>query len=113
MEALARRPMGFLRSAWPWRSVAYLVSGVAARRVTVAVFIAARSSAGAVLAIVLVGLLAFPALLLAGVDVARLERWRLRLVDRDPLPDPHRPPGRAGGGLRPGSGAAAGTGDVA
>src|SRR5688572_16691574 len=28
MQAIAQRPWGFLRSAWPWRSLAYLVTGV-------------------------------------------------------------------------------------
>ncbi|MDF2711135.1 MAG: hypothetical protein K0R62_6787, partial [Nonomuraea muscovyensis] len=29
LEALNQRPIPFLRSAWPWRSVAYLLAGTA------------------------------------------------------------------------------------
>jgi signal transduction histidine kinase len=90
MEALAQRPMWFLRSAWPWRSLVYLISGVALGGVTVTVF-TLLAIGGAVLAIGLVGLLAFPAMMLASIYVARFERWRLRLVDPNPAPDPHRP----------------------
>jgi signal transduction histidine kinase len=89
-QALARRPTWFLRSAWPWRSLAYLISGVILGTVTGAVFLF-LAIGGAVFAIVLVGLLAFPAMVLLSIYVARFERWRLRLVDPDPAPDPHRP----------------------
>jgi signal transduction histidine kinase len=46
--------------------------------------------------VVLVGVGGFVATVLSGIAVARLERWRLRLVDDDALPDPHRPPPRRG-----------------
>jgi signal transduction histidine kinase len=91
MAAIARRPWAFLRSAWPWRSLAYLVSGVAlgAATVTLYTFLAVG---GVALAIVLVGLLAFPAMMLASIYVARFERWRLRLVEPGATAaDPHRP----------------------
>ena len=34
LQALARKPTWFLRSAWPWRSLGYLVSGVLLGAVT-------------------------------------------------------------------------------
>ncbi|MEV7186959.1 histidine kinase [Kitasatospora sp. NPDC093102] len=78
LEALARRPSAFLGSAWPWRSLGFLLSG-------------------AVVGATAVGLSALPVLLwdglgpgvvavvlaplaLAGWAAARYERWRLRLV---------------------------------
>lgn len=94
-QALAQRPLRFLTSGWPWRSLAYLVSGVLAGGLvgTVVLMIAA---AGLVLIFVLVGVLAILALLLSGIYVARFERWRLRLVDLDPAPDPHQRPAAPG-----------------
>jgi signal transduction histidine kinase len=93
MAAIARRPLAFLRSAWPWRSLAYLVSGVALGAATVTLF-TMLVIGGVVLAIVLVGLLAFPLMMLASIYVARFERWRLRLVEPGVdrvAADPHRP----------------------
>jgi len=79
-----QRPLRFLRSSWPWRSAAYLLTGVV---VGVAM----------TLFTITVGLLVLPlTLVLGGVLVARVERWRLRLVDLDPLTDPHATPVRAG-----------------
>jgi signal transduction histidine kinase len=75
--------------------VAYLISGVFLGAATAAILIA-LVIAGTLGALVLVGLVAFLGVALSGVAVGRLERWRLRLVDRDPLPDPHRPPIRTG-----------------
>jgi signal transduction histidine kinase len=94
-QAVSERPWGFLASSWPWRSVAYLISGVFLGAATAAILIA-LVIAGTLGALVLVGLVAFLGVALSGVAVGRLERWRLRLVDRDPLPDPHRPPSRTG-----------------
>jgi signal transduction histidine kinase len=94
-QAISERPFGFIASSWPWRSVAYLASGVILGATTAVVLIG-LVVAGTLLALALVGLVAFLAVALSGVAVGRLERWRLRLVDRDPLPDPHRPPVRTG-----------------
>jgi signal transduction histidine kinase len=90
-QALAQRPLRFLTSAWPWRSLLYLVSGVALGAATFGVF-AALAAAGIVLLVVLVGAVLLVALALSGIAVARFERWRLRLVDLDPAPNPHHPP---------------------
>ncbi|MEO3753694.1 sensor domain-containing protein [Streptomyces sp. B6B3] len=94
-QALAQRPLRFLTSAWPWRALAYLVSGVAfgATALTVLLVLAV---AGLVSLIVVVGAVILLAVALSGILVSRIERWRLRLVDLDPAPDPHRRPERPG-----------------
>ncbi|WP_344476689.1 sensor histidine kinase [Nonomuraea monospora] len=89
LEALTRRPLPFLASAWPWRGAAYLaasaVPGVAAG-LTVA------AAAGGTLVNPALGVVAgLAALALAAVLVAPFERLRLRLVDAAPVP---RPPDR-------------------
>ncbi|MEV4414285.1 sensor domain-containing protein [Catellatospora sp. NPDC049609] len=94
-QALAQRPLRFLTSAWPWRSLAYLVSGVLLGGFVGAVVLT-LAAAGLILLIVLVGVLVILALLLSGIYVARFERWRLRLVDLDPAPDPHHAPHQPG-----------------
>ncbi|MEV0718834.1 sensor domain-containing protein [Asanoa sp. NPDC050611] len=94
-QAVSERPLGFLASSWPWRSVAYLFSGVLLGAATAGTLIGLLL-AGALLALAVVGLVAFLAVALSGIAVGRFERWRLRLVDHDPLPDPHRRPDRRG-----------------
>ncbi|WP_327696922.1 sensor histidine kinase [Streptomyces sp. NBC_00459] len=89
---------GFLLSWWPWRSVAYLVSGAVTGSL-VLVLVVLLAVAGGTLALVLVGLPLLVALALTGLPVARVERFRLRLVDPEPVPDPHREP--VVPGLRP------------
>ncbi|MEU0945946.1 sensor domain-containing protein [Streptomyces canus] len=86
---------GFLVSAWPWRSVGYLLSGAAAGMVALAGVVTLAVVGGALTA-VLVGLPLLVMLALSGVVVARVERQRLRLVDADPVPDPHRAPAATG-----------------
>ncbi|MEI5519652.1 sensor domain-containing protein [Streptomyces brasiliscabiei] len=90
-QALGQSPLKVLASSWPWRSLAYLVSGVAAGAVVTAVLVLALA-AGLVGLPVLVGAVILLGVALSGVVVTRFERWRLRLVDLDPVPDPHRPP---------------------
>jgi signal transduction histidine kinase len=92
-QAISERPLGFLASSWPWRSVAYLVSGVLLGAATLATLFVMAIGGVATLVLV-VGLLPFLGIALSGIVVGRFERWRTRLVDRDPLPNPHRPPGR-------------------
>lgn len=94
-QALGQNPLKVLGSGWPWRSLAYLLSGVAFGAVTSVVLVAALV-AGIVSLVVLVGALILLGVALSGVAVARFERWRLRLVDLDPVPDPHRAPEHAG-----------------
>ncbi|MCT9074948.1 sensor histidine kinase [Streptomyces fulvoviolaceus] len=86
---------GFLLSAWPWRSVGYLLTGVVCG-VLALVGIVTLAAVGGALAIVLVGLPLLVVLALAGLPVARVERRRLRLVDLDPAPDPQRLPAAEG-----------------
>ncbi|MBM9621406.1 sensor histidine kinase [Streptomyces zhihengii] len=86
LRALTRRD--FLLSAWPWRAAGYLassaVTGVLA--LTGLLVLAGFS-------LLLVGL---PLLVLAGTGLAAVERRRLRLVDPEPAPGPHRTPGEPG-----------------
>ncbi|MFB6981480.1 sensor histidine kinase [Streptomyces scopuliridis] len=88
-QALARPD--FLRSPWPWRAAAYLLSGVPAGIAVLVVAVAVIAVGGA-LSLVLIGLPLLALGALGGLPVARLERLRTRLVDERPATDPHRPP---------------------
>lgn len=94
---MARRPLSFLTSSWPWRSLAYLGGGVVVGAAAVLV-LALGLAAGLALLVVLIGVAPLVGTVFAATLVARVERRRLRLVDTDPLPDPHRTPD--GPGLR-------------
>ncbi|TDC72182.1 sensor histidine kinase [Streptomyces hainanensis] len=94
-QALAQRPLGFLASPWPWRAFGYLLSGAVFGALT-SVVLLVTALAGVAGLLVLVGVVPLLGVALSGVLVARIERWRLRLVDLDPAPDPHRQPQRAG-----------------
>ncbi|MFC4585053.1 histidine kinase [Sphaerisporangium corydalis] len=80
LEAVTRPPAAFLRSSWPWRSLAYLLSSVPLAALASGVVYAAVefgvaiACAAAVLAVVVLG----PVL-------AWFERVRLRLVDLAPV----------------------------
>ncbi|MYT07107.1 MULTISPECIES: sensor domain-containing protein, partial [Streptomyces] len=82
---------GFLLSAWPWRSVCYLLTG-AVTGVLALVGLVTLAAVGGALAVVLVGLPLLVVLAVSGLPVAWVERRRLGLVDLDPAPDPHQPP---------------------
>ncbi|MEU6177750.1 sensor histidine kinase [Streptomyces coeruleorubidus] len=86
---------GYLLRAWPWRSAGYLLTGAVTGAV-VLVGIVVSVVAGGVLALALVGLPLLLGTVLAGIPVAALERFRLRLVDAEPAPDPHDAPGEPG-----------------
>lgn len=88
-QAMARP--GYALSSWPWRSAGYLFTGAVSGAV-VLVCVVVSAVAGGVLAIVLVGLPLLLGTALAGLPVARLERWRLRLVHDGRTTDPHLPP---------------------
>jgi signal transduction histidine kinase len=90
-QAMAQHPWGFLSSAWPWRALLYLLTGVLLGAVTAAV-LAAAVTAGVFALAIGVGAVLLLAIAVSGVAVARLERWRLRLVDTDRTADPHRAP---------------------
>lgn len=95
-QALSARR--YLLSAWPWRATAYLVTGAVAGAATL-VGLAVALVVGGVLTVVLVGLPLLVLTALAGIPLARLERQRLRLIDRAPAP-----PGRYGSRPPPGRG---------
>ncbi|WP_030693854.1 sensor domain-containing protein [Streptomyces globisporus] len=79
-----RFPLG----AWPWRAGGYLVSG--------GILGAAAGVGLLVLGVFSLFLVGLPLLLLSGLALGRVERLRLRLVDLDPVPDPHRVPSAPG-----------------
>jgi signal transduction histidine kinase len=83
LEALTQRPPAFLRSAWPWRSLAYLLAGAAPGLVVFAVV-----ANGLLFRLPLMVIAVVPAVVVLGKPlVARFERLRLRLVDGAPLPE--------------------------
>ncbi|MGP2440958.1 sensor histidine kinase [Streptomyces sp. JW3] len=87
---------GYLGSGWPWRAVAYLVSGALFGAVVLVVIVSGVLVGGA-LAVVVIGLPVLGLTALAGIPVAAVERHRLRLAGVGPVPGGrHRPPGRAG-----------------
>lgn len=90
LESLTLPPAKFLTSSWPWRSLLYLGSGAILGVVTGAV-LAGLMVFGVLFTLAVVGVAALLAFALSGVAVARIERWRLRLVDTVALPDHHRP----------------------
>ncbi|MET7732919.1 sensor domain-containing protein [Streptomyces sp. NPDC005402] len=96
-QAMAQRPLSFLTSSWPWRSLAYLSGGVVVGAAAVLVFTLGLA-AGLALLVVLIGVAPLVGMVLVSTLVARVERRRLRLVDLDHLSDPHRAPD--GPGLR-------------
>jgi signal transduction histidine kinase len=102
-QAIAQRPWRFLASSWPWRSLAYLLAGIAPSATVAAgviTLIALPSSRLAPLVLPPV----FVALLLSGLLVARYERWRLRLVETGPVAAYRRPEGAGRGALEYGYG---------
>ncbi|MGV9451888.1 sensor histidine kinase [Streptomyces sp. NPDC003635] len=86
---------GFLLSPWPWRSVAYLLTGVLAGLAAL-VSLVTLLAVGGVLAIALVGLPLLAVTALAGLPVATLERRRLGLIDLDPAHGGHPEPAEPG-----------------
>ncbi|GAA0901471.1 sensor histidine kinase [Virgisporangium ochraceum] len=76
-RAMAGNPVRFLLSSWPWRSLVY-VGGTLV------------SCGMAFFAALVLGTFP-PALLLIGLPVGVVERWRLRIIERKPVADPHVP----------------------
>ncbi|GAA1418200.1 sensor histidine kinase [Streptomyces thermospinosisporus] len=87
-EAMRRRPLRFAFSAWPVRCWAFLLSGTVVGFV-VLLLMAALLFVGVGLSVVGVGIVVLMGLAVLGVPVAALERRRLRLVEPEPLLDPH------------------------
>ncbi|MEU9005087.1 sensor domain-containing protein [Streptomyces sp. NPDC048551] len=85
---VARRPLRFLGSWWPWRCWAYLGGGFLLGY-PVLVALVLLTGLGVLLAVTGVGLLLLTAALAGAVPLGELERNRLRWVDPEPVPDPH------------------------
>ncbi|MFF2330932.1 MULTISPECIES: sensor histidine kinase [unclassified Streptomyces] len=94
-QAMAQSPLNFLASSWPWRSLVYLATGVVVGAAAVAVFVTGLA-AGLLLLVVLVGAAPLVGVVLSSITVATVERRRLRLVDLDGMPNPHRRPEQPG-----------------
>ncbi|CAM5545427.1 sensor histidine kinase [Streptomyces fumanus] len=86
---------GYLRSAWPWRAAAYLLSG-ALFGALVLVAVLGGLVVGGALAVLVIGLPLLGLTALAGIPVAAVERHRLRLAGLGPVPARHRTPGAPG-----------------
>ncbi|MEV0780384.1 sensor domain-containing protein [Streptomyces sp. NPDC050428] len=91
----ALRAPRYLLSGWPWRSAAYLLSGVVVGLATL-VSLLLLAVTGSALAVVLIGVPLLLMFALAGIPVAALERRRMRLVDPVVLADAHREPAGTG-----------------
>ncbi|HEY1176813.1 MAG TPA: sensor domain-containing protein, partial [Phytomonospora sp.] len=91
LQAMTQRPSVFLRSSWPWRSAAYLLGGGIVGGV-LGLALAGLVLAGLLLLVVLLGVAVLVGVALSGILVGGFERWRLRLIDRDPIVSPHRRP---------------------
>ncbi|MEU6413149.1 sensor domain-containing protein [Microbispora sp. NPDC046933] len=87
-QAVARKDL--LATSLPLRALAYLVTGAVVGVVVLASLVVSLT-AGALLTVFLVGvpLLAVP--VVAAVPLGALERRRLRIMDAEPAPSPHRP----------------------
>ncbi|MGW4383349.1 sensor domain-containing protein [Kitasatospora sp. NPDC004531] len=86
----ALRRSAFLRTAWPWRSAAYLLlSGLSG--LLLCVLLLLWAAVGAALSLLLVGVPLVLALPLAGLAFGAWERRLLRLMGAPPA-DPHRVP---------------------
>jgi signal transduction histidine kinase len=81
----------FLISAWPWRGLVYLLSASVPGGLGLAV-LAAILIVGGVLSTVLIGIPILASLVLAALPLASFERWRLQIIDPEPVDDPHRAP---------------------
>ncbi|MFI6344133.1 sensor histidine kinase [Streptomyces sp. NPDC050560] len=86
---------GFLLSAWPWRSAAYLLTGAVTGAAALVGTVTAAAVGGA-LALVLVGLPLLVLVALGGVPLAWVERRRLRLVDGRRVSGRHQMPAAPG-----------------
>jgi len=85
----------FLFSALPWRSWAYLLTSIIPGALGLAAALTVLFVGGA-LTKVLIGIPIMAAFVLAGIPMARLERWRLQLIDPEPVESPHDRPSRPG-----------------
>ncbi|MGW7435028.1 sensor histidine kinase [Streptomyces sp. NPDC054849] len=94
-QALARGPRALLTSSWPWRSLGYLLCGA-----LVVFLIAGAAMNGLFFIDNLPGYAQLVAVVLLaaviGMPVAAAERLRLRMVDTEPVGNPHVAPDAPG-----------------
>ncbi|MET9291064.1 sensor domain-containing protein [Streptomyces sp. NPDC003077] len=86
---------GFLLSAWPWRSIAYLLTGAVTGAAALVAIVGVVALCGT-LALTVVGLPLLAVVAVSGLPVARVERRRLRLVRHDPVSGQHQDPAAPG-----------------
>ncbi|WP_433181373.1 sensor histidine kinase [Actinoallomurus sp. CA-150999] len=98
-RALARNPLRFLCSSWPWRAFAYLVTGVPIGLLWLALT-AALLFFGVLLTPVVAGVGLLACVPLLAVALAAVERRRLRWLDPRAAPSPHRGVPRPGRRVR-------------
>ncbi|GII96040.1 histidine kinase [Sinosporangium siamense] len=91
MEALTQRPTAFLRSSWPWRSLAYLICSAPTAVVAVGVLLL-----GGHVGVPVAGAVGLALFIALGLPVAGLERMKLRLVDNSRAVVNRRPPSGTG-----------------
>ncbi|WP_424184943.1 sensor histidine kinase [Actinokineospora sp. G85] len=96
LSALAKRPLSLLASAWPWRSLAYLLASSALGAVVALVVLVAvvETPVPGVLALAVAVVLATGFTWLVATP---FELWRLRLVDLDLARDTRLAPRREAG----------------
>jgi signal transduction histidine kinase len=95
LAALSMRPTRLLRSLWLVRSILYLATG-ALLGCSTPVVVIWMVHGELTLGVLIGGLLAYLPVVAFAPSLARLERWRLRLVDEWPVDDPHLPVDRPG-----------------
>ncbi|MEU1318695.1 sensor histidine kinase [Streptomyces tibetensis] len=99
LEAVARAPLGFLATAWPWRALLYLLSG---GLFAIVVYLAVGGLFSAPIGTFTKVLCAAAVVLFAAALTGPLERRRLALVDRSGAgggrPEPRNGPRAAGYG---------------
>ncbi|GAA0937862.1 sensor histidine kinase [Actinocorallia libanotica] len=88
-RAMARNPVRFVFSSWPWRSLAYLATTPLVAVLWLAV-VAVLLLVGVVLAPLVVGFGVLACVPLTAVVLASVERWRLRWLDPRAAPSAHR-----------------------
>ncbi|MFG2114337.1 sensor histidine kinase [Streptomyces sp. NPDC048718] len=88
-------PLRHLLGGRPWRAALYLLSSVPLGAATLLTLVLLAVVGGA-LSLIVIGLPLLLVLVLTGIPLASLERRRLRLIDPEPIADPHRDPDRTG-----------------
>ncbi|HEX8005459.1 MAG TPA: sensor domain-containing protein, partial [Trebonia sp.] len=87
LSAAAAPPWRLARSAWPWRSMGYLLAGMIPAALPLALLIGIELLRLGLSATIGMALVALVIVVAAGPMIAGFDRRRLRLVDIRPLPD--------------------------